>query len=239
MFRPRFHLARLAKNAGTADVHGARMMCMWPERFEAPLSVAEIQKIRGTPEYTRKAAVSIKAAPKDASQIYFQDNLMKKFSKMVAVHGNGMLGEVIMLNLYNKIKETQLETLKNKENVETDPTIIITTAIENARPVMMLEKVKVGAITYMVPTPITETRSYFEGMRWIHHAARDNRNNPRWVWRHKNPNEPVPKSTSIWDALAREILDAYANTGRAIAKKIEYHRVCEQNRAFAHYRRTK
>ena len=29
---------------------------------------------------------------------------------------------------------------------------------------------------------------------------------------------------SIWDALAREILDAYANTGRAVAKKIEYHR---------------
>ena len=34
-------------------------------------------------------------------------------------------------------------------------------------------------------------------MRWIHHAARDNRTNPRWVWRKKNPNEPVPKSVRL------------------------------------------
>jgi len=34
-------------------------------------------------------------------------------------------------------------------------------------------------------------------MRWIHHAARDNRANPRWVWRKKNPNEPVPKSVRL------------------------------------------
>ena len=36
--------------------------------------------------------------------------------------------------------------------------VIIVTAIENCRPVMQLEKVKVGSVTYHVPTPITDTR---------------------------------------------------------------------------------
>ena len=59
------------------------------------------------------------------------------------------------------------------DQIEVNPTEIIKTAIENARPVMNLEKVKVGSVTYFVPTPISERRSYFEGMRWIHQAAED------------------------------------------------------------------
>jgi len=213
-------------------------MSMWSSRFESPIEdIKEINAIRKTPEYTRKAAVPIKAASPDISAVYFQDPILKKFAKMVQAHNNAMLGEQIMMKLYNNIKATQIA--KGRDNIETDPTVIIKTAIENVRPVMRLEKVKVGAVIYMVPAPITTTRSYFEGMRWIHSSARDHRNNPRWVWRKQNPDEPVPKSTSIWDALANEILDAYNNTGRAVNKKTEYHRICEQNRAYAHYRRTK
>jgi hypothetical protein len=44
---------------------------------------------------------------------------------------------------------------------------------------------------------------------------------------------------SIDEALAKEILDAYGLVGRAINKKHEHHKLCEQNRAYAHYRRTK
>jgi len=222
----------------SSDHLAVRLMCMWPKKFEEPLvDLKEIDALKGTPEYMRKSAVPIKACKKDASLMYFEDPIIKKFAKMVAVHSNAMLGEQIMMKTYTNIKIMQLQ--KGRDSVETDPTIIIKQAIENARPVMMLEKVKVGAVVYMVPAPITETRSYFEGMRWIHHAARDERDNPRWIWRKKNPDLPVPKSIPIWDQLAREILDAYANQGRAINKKIEYHRICDQNRAYAHYRRSK
>ena len=58
--------------------------------------------------------------------------------------------------------------------------VIIKTAFENARPVMQLEKVKVGSVTYYVPTPITERRSYFEGMRWIKKAAEDRDTADKW-----------------------------------------------------------
>ena len=220
-----------------------RRMCMWPERFEEPVrSLKDIHAIKGTPEYARKSAVPIKATPHDTSLLYFKDPLTQKFAKMIVKDSNGMLAEEIMIKLYTRIKSIQLakaRSAKDPTSVVTDPTVIIAEAIENARPIMRLERVKVGAIQYMVPTPITERRSYFEGMRWIHLSARDERNNPRWIGRLKNPDEPVARSTKIEEALAKEILDAYAFTGKAINKKIEYHRICEQNRAFAHYRRTK
>jgi len=237
MIRGGLSLARLAR-VREVDQLAVRFMCMWPPRFEDPITdLQEIKDLKNTTDYSRKAAVPIKAARKDLSLTYFQDPLIQKFTKMVQVHSQAYLGEQIMMKVYNKIKEIQLK--KGRANVETDPTIIIKQAIENCRPVMRLEKVKVGAVIYMVPTPITETRSYFEGMRWIHHTARDERKNPRIIQMRKFPDEPVPPRTTIWDALASELLEAYSSQGRAFNKKVEYHRVCEQNRAYAHYRRTK
>ena len=45
-----------------------------------------------------------------------------------------------------------------RTKIELNPMTVIVTAIENCRPVMRLEKVKVGSVTYFVPTPITDTR---------------------------------------------------------------------------------
>ena len=49
-------------------------------------------------------------------------------------------------------------------SIVTDPRELIKIAIENARPLMALQRVKVGAVEYTVPTPITMSRSEFEGM---------------------------------------------------------------------------
>ena len=38
------------------------------------------------------------------------------------------------------------------------------------------------------------------------------------------------------DKLTGELLDAYKNTGGAIRKKEDVHRMAEANKAFAHYR---
>jgi len=40
----------------------------------------------------------------------------------------------------------------------------------------------------------------------------------------------------FWQKLAAEILDAYHNTGAAIKKKQDVHRMAEANKAFAHFR---
>ena len=48
-------------------------------------------------------------------------------------------------------------------SITTDPVELIKRAIENARPLMRLEKVTVGSVEYQVPTPITLKRSEFDG----------------------------------------------------------------------------
>ena len=38
------------------------------------------------------------------------------------------------------------------------------------------------------------------------------------------------------NALAAEIMDAFANTGSAVRKREEVHKMANANKAFAHYR---
>ena len=47
-----------------------------------------------------------------------------------------------------------------RSEIELSPAVIIKGAIENCRPLMSLQKVKVGAVTYYVPTPISESRLF-------------------------------------------------------------------------------
>lgn len=44
------------------------------------------------------------------------------------------------------------------------------------------------------------------------------------------------KSVSMKNALASEILDAIENTGAAVRKKDDTHKMAQANKAFAHYR---
>jgi len=213
----------------------------------------EIAELRGTPEFDRKVNVPIKAAVKDASCSMFRDPLVIKFFNVVVEGSSGQLAEEIMLNTCRRIKEIQLlkwisANEERRANIELNPYVIIVTAIENCRPVMQLEKVKVGSVTYHVPTPITDTRSYFEAMRWLHQTGRWDRDAasadrviPNSFKPHEvtDPKFPQRPRVTIADGLAKELVDAYNMVGRAIAKKYEHHKQCEQNRAYAHYRRTK
>ena len=52
-------------------------------------------------------------------------------------------------------------------SITTDPVQIIKKAIENARPLMRLEKVRVGSVEYQVPVPITQKRSEFDGKYFV------------------------------------------------------------------------
>ena len=101
-----------------------------------------------------------------------------------------------------------------------------------------------------IPNTFLLIRSYFESMRWIHQAGRWERDTPEQGKGHilsfkggrkpttKGPWKPRPH-IKIWDGLAKECVDAYHHTGRAINTLYEHHKTCEQNRAYAHYRRTK
>jgi len=228
---------------------------LWPDNFELPIdNRKEINAIRNTPEYERKVNVPVRAALKDATCSMFKDPIVTRFFNIVQEHSNGQLGEVIMLETCRRIKEFQLQKLlaaseEKRGKIEMNPIAIIKGAIENCRPLMRIEKVRVGGVVYYVPTPITEKKSYFESMRWLHQCGkwdRDSSAAERIIpHSHKrqdlypHPHFPSRPRITIADGLAKELVDAYNLVGRAINKKYEHHKLCEQNRAYAHYRRTK
>ena len=124
--------------------------------------------------------------------------------------------KAIQLKRYYKASEA------NRENIIVDPQEILKRAIENAKPLMSIQKVKVGGMIYSVPAPITEFRSEYEATRWISQAVKDR----------------DTRNTRLPPTLANILIDTANNTGRVISVKNEHHKVCEANRAYAHFRKT-
>ncbi|MBN1955705.1 MAG: 30S ribosomal protein S7 [Anaerolineae bacterium] len=91
-------------------------------------------------------------------------------------------------------------------------------AVHNVSPVLQVRPRRVGGSTYQIPVEVPPHRQISLSMRWILAAAR---------------NRP---GRSMAEKLAGELVDAINNTGAAIKKKEDTHRMAEANRAFAHYR---
>ena len=91
-------------------------------------------------------------------------------------------------------------------------------ALKNVSPVMEVRPRRVGGATYQVPMEVSSDRRLTLAIRWILSAAR----------------ERAGKSFS--DKLASELIDASNETGAAIRKRDETHKMAEANRAFSHYR---
>jgi small subunit ribosomal protein S7 len=99
-----------------------------------------------------------------------------------------------------------------------DPLEVITRAIENAKPRVEVKSRRVGGATYQVPLEVAPERSESLAMRWLVTFAR----NKKGVPMHK--------------ALSNEIKDAANNTGAAVRKRDDMHKMAQANRAFAHFR---
>lgn len=91
-------------------------------------------------------------------------------------------------------------------------------AMNNIMPVLEVKARRVGGSTYQVPIEIRPERRQTLGLRWLVSYAR-------------NRNERTMR-----ERLAGEILDASNNSGNAVKKKEDTHRMAEANKAFAHYR---
>ena len=95
---------------------------------------------------------------------------------------------------------------------------VLETALSNVGPVMEVRPRRIGGATYQVPVEVPVSRRQTLAMHWIIDAARGR------------------TGKSFDQDLANEILDAYNNTGSAIRKREETHKMAEANRAFSHYR---
>jgi small subunit ribosomal protein S7 len=105
-----------------------------------------------------------------------------------------------------------------KERTEKNAIDVFDGALKNVGPAMEVRPRRVGGATYQVPMEVSSARRTTLAIRWILSAA----------------NERAGKSFS--DKLASELIDAFNETGSAIRKRDETHKMAEANRAFSHYR---
>lgn len=111
------------------------------------------------------------------------------------------------------------EALDNvKDKTSKDALEVFETAMENIKPALEVKARRVGASNYQVPIEVSTTRSEALGIRWLVRHAR------------------LRGGKSMAENLANEIVDASNNTGGAVKKKDDTHRMAEANKAFAHYR---
>lgn len=91
-------------------------------------------------------------------------------------------------------------------------------ALANIMPALEVKARRVGGSTYQVPLEIRPERRMALGLRWLVLHSRK-RNEKR-----------------MEDRLANEILDAINNTGGAVKKREDTHKMADANKAFSHYR---
>ncbi len=99
-----------------------------------------------------------------------------------------------------------------------EPLEVFSQALRNVTPQMEVKPRRVGGATYQVPVEIRAERRNALAIRWLLRAAR------------------ARGGKKMAERLAAEIVDAYHDTGAAVKRREETHRMAEANRAFVHYR---
>ena len=91
-------------------------------------------------------------------------------------------------------------------------------AMNNVMPQLEVKARRIGGATYQVPIEVRADRRQALGLRCLTTYSRKR------------------NEKTLEERLANEIMYAAANTGAAVKKKEEFHKMAEANKAFAHYR---
>lgn len=98
------------------------------------------------------------------------------------------------------------------------PLEVFEQAIRNVSPMLEVKPRRVGGATYQVPIEVPPHRRLSLAFRWLLEATRN------------RPGKTFSEKLSV------ELMDAAQNTGVAIKRRADTHRMAEANKAFAHYR---
>ncbi|MBO8172745.1 MAG: 30S ribosomal protein S7 [Bacillaceae bacterium] len=105
-----------------------------------------------------------------------------------------------------------------KERTGQDPMEVFEEALKNIMPVLEVKARRVGGANYQVPVEVKPERRTTLGLRWLVQYSRQR------------------GEKTMQERLANEIIDAANNTGAAVKKREDTHKMAEANKAFAHYR---
>ena len=156
-------------------------------------------------------------------------------SKTVAtkhqIHVDPVYPHVLVTKLINNVMRDGKKTVAQKNIYKMfallksqsggDPLVLFLQAVENVKPQMEVRSRRIGGAAYQVPTPVRGERKDSLSLRWLLAAAAA---------------RPSSQYHTFPEKLAAEITDAAANSGAAIKKKLDTHKMAEANKAFAHFR---
>lgn len=151
-------------------------------------------------------AKKIKRHPIIPDPVY-NNVVVAKFINQVMRRGKKTIARKIVYKAFDIIKE------KTKK----EPLEVFDLALKNASPLLEVKSKRVGGATYQVPVEVKTDRKLTLAMRWIIVGAKSRKGKP------------------MREKLAQELMDAANNTGWAVKKKTDTHRMAEANRAFAHF----
>jgi small subunit ribosomal protein S7 len=138
----------------------------------------------------------------------FNSDLMARFINKMMLSGKKNTAQTIVY-----------EALELAEQRINQPQLqIFEQAIRNVTPVLEVRPRRVGGATYQIPLEIRADRRQSLALRWLTQAARSR------------------PGKSMAQKLAGELLDAYNNTGNAVKKKEDTHRMADANKAYSHFR---
>lgn len=133
--------------------------------------------------------------------------MVSRFVNNIMIHGKKSLAEKLLYGALLHISSDKKEALQVFEQ-----------AMKNVMPRQEVRSRRVGGATYQIPFPLRHDRSEALAIRWITQAARSKKGKP------------------MIEKLAAEIKEASTNTGAAIKKRDDVHRMAEANKAFSHFR---
>ena len=91
-------------------------------------------------------------------------------------------------------------------------------AMENIMPAVEVKTRRVGGANYQVPIEVRPARRQTLGLRWLTNYSR------------------ARSEKTMRERLAGEIMDACNNTGSAVKKREDTHKMAEANKEFSHFR---
>jgi len=138
----------------------------------------------------------------------YNNTLVAKFINHLMKGGKKSVAQKALYGAFDILKKT---------TGDKDPLEIFDQAIKNASPLVEVKSRRIGGAHYQVPREVRGERRLTLAMRWLIQAARAKKGKP------------------IAQKLAGELMDASKNTGVAVKKKQDVHRMADANKAFAHF----
>ncbi len=138
----------------------------------------------------------------------YKNKVVTKLINNIMLDGKRGIAQKIVYGAFAKVEEKA-----GKPALE-----VFETAMANIMPALEVKARRIGGATYQVPIEVRPDRRQALALRWLTMYSRQR------------------SEKTMIDRLANEILDASNNTGSAVKRKEDMHKMADANKAFAHYR---